>query len=157
MQLTVQLSEQGVDLIDVSLRLIAENADEHCACQRHASAHRRCRLAVRTADFQAWRDAQRDGSLAAASDLLQDVTLLWDQALVWNEAGSIFHWQDTMPKSVIALQLIERLRWSEQMDEVLISLEQLLLEKEFNQQLSSCSPTDPDVLRASAADRHQTL
>jgi hypothetical protein len=157
MQLTVNLSGQDTDWITVNLRLQVHNADEHCACLRHVTAHRPTRLAVLSADFQAWRAAQRRGDISAAQDLLQDVTLLWDQMLVWNQCGSIFQWQDTMAKSVVALQLVERLRWSERIDDVLITLEQLLLEKEFNQLQGDGRPADSDAPAASVADRHHAL
>lgn len=157
MQLTVTLNERVVDVVAVSLSLIAESVDEHCACLRYVTPHRRCQLAVLSADYPAWQQAQSNDDAGAATDLLKDVTLLWDRSLVWNESGSIFHWQDTMTKSVIALQLIERLRWSEDLDEVFITLEQLLLEKEFSQRFSSCLPVDPACLHASAVGKHQTL
>ena len=156
MKLKVGATDSGVDQLCIEVSVIAETADEYCACMRHASAHRRCQLAVLSSDYSAWQKAQRQDDIGAAKDLLQDVTLLWDRSLVWSECNSTFHWDENLSKSVIALQLVERLRWAEQLDEVLITMEQLLLEKELGEQLSNCLPIDPDVQRGSAADKRHT-
>ena len=156
MRLLVEMRDSGVDQLCIEVSVIAETADEYCACLRHASAHRRCQLAVLSSDYSAWQKAQQQEDIGAAKDLLQDVTLLWDRSLVWSECNSTFHWSEIFCKSVIALQLAERLRWAEQLDEVLITMEQLLLEKELGEQFSNCLPIDPGVQRGSAADKRHT-
>jgi hypothetical protein len=157
MRLAVEVTEREVDQLCIEATVIAETADEYCACLRHASAHRPCKLAVLSSDYPAWQQAQKQDDIGAAKDLLQDVTLLWDRSLVWSECDMAFHWNETLHKSVIALQLIERLRWAEQLDEALITLEQLLLEKELGEQLNNCLPAGPAAPRGSAADKRHTL
>ena len=156
MRLKTEVIDSGVDQLSIAVTVVAETADEYCACLRHASAHRRCQLAVLSSDYSAWQKAQRQEDIGAAKDLLQDVTLLWDRSLVWSECNSTFHWSENFCKSVIALQLVERLRWAEQLDEVLITMEQLLLEKELGEQFSNCLPIDPAAPRGSAADKRHT-
>ncbi len=155
LQLVVGVEEEGVDVLIADVMVHPESADEHCACMRHLSAHRPCGLAVLSSDFAQWQAAQEGDDLAAARDLLVPVTLLWDQSLVWNEAGGMFHWRQSLPNGVITRQLLERLRWAEQLDEVFIGLEQLLLECEM-EQFSGHGPADQGARLASAAGKHQT-
>ena len=155
LRLVVEVEEDGVDALLANVVVHPQSADERCACMRHLSAHRSCGLAVLNSDFAQWQAAQDSEDLAVARDLLVPVTLLWDQSLVWNEADGAFYWQQLLPNGVITRQLLERLRWAEQLDEVLIGLEQLLLECEL-QQFSGHGPADRGALLVSAADTHQT-
>jgi hypothetical protein len=156
LQLVVEVAEDGVDALIADVVVHPENADERCACLRYRSAHRPCSLAVLSSDFAQWQTAQECDDLAAARDLLVPVTLLWDQSLVLNAAGPLFHWRQSLPNGVVTRQLLERLRWAEQLDEVFINLEQLLLECEL-QQFSGHGLADQGAQLASAAGTHQTL
>jgi hypothetical protein len=156
LQLVVEVAEDGIDALLADVVIHPESADERCACLRYCSVHRPCNLAVLSSDFAQWQDAQESDDLAAAGDLLVPVTLLWDRSLVLHAAGPLFHWRQSLPNGVITRQLLERLRWAEQLDEVFINLEQLLLECELRQ-FSGHGPTDQGAQLASAAGTHQTL
>jgi hypothetical protein len=156
MRIEVRVSEPDVEQLLITVSLSDLSEAQRRACVPYLKGHRRHRLAVRTEDLGEWEQAHFRRDHVRCRELRQDVMLLWDQPITLVHAAGSFLWQDTIPNGVIVRAVLERLRWAEQPGEVLIGLEQLLLEKEHQLQLSSHWPDDSVDQSASDSDTHRT-
>ena len=131
MQLTLKAAGHG-DALVVDLLVRLENASEQCLAMRHCSPHRTCSLAVPQTQLAEWRRRRSAGDYAGCSDLLQPAVVLWDQPCWAAASDQVVRWQHTVRDGLITRALLERLRWCDELNELLLCLEMLLLEAEFS-------------------------
>jgi len=133
LQVQLKAASQGSAVV-VDLLVTLDDANEQSLAMRHCSPHRTCALAIPGSRLPEWRQRQAAGDHAGCSDLLQPAVVLWDQPCWSACSDEVVRWRQTLPDGLITRSLLERLRWCEQLSELILCLQMLLLEAELNDQ-----------------------
>ena len=109
---------------------------------RHCSPHRHCGVTVAPALLGRWRRLQQLGDHDGALALQQPAVVLWDQVCFTAAADGSASWQCSCADGLIARGLIERLRWCDGFDDLLLNLQQLELENRLSDRWRADSGDD---------------
>lgn len=133
-------------LIKAFVLLSPETPAEHEHCKQWCGAHRPTRLAVHENEFEDWERAHARGDAQRVSWMMRPIVLLWDRPFVFRATpNGRLAWQEEIPDTAIARQLLARLAAALTLDEVAVTIEQLMLEQQL--------PTPADCASAPTASR----
>lgn len=132
MRVQVQVMPTARDSLVVAVTVKPQGPMQHQQLLRHCSPHRRCNATVPPELLSRWRQLQQLGDHDAALELQQPAVVLWDQiSLVPAEDGTA-SWHGDCADGLISRALIERLRWCDCLDDLLLTLQQLQLESRLS-------------------------
>lgn len=105
---------------------------QHQLLLRHCSPHRRCNATVPPALLNHWRQLQQLGDHDGALALQQPAVVLWDQVSLVPAGDGTASWRCSCADGLISRGLIERLRWCDGLDDLLLNMQQLEIENRLS-------------------------
>lgn len=150
MKLSLSAQEQN-GAINLSLRISLIGPEELRWGLDHCTPHRRFQWAVSWADFPRWQAMVGSGHREESTELCQPFVLLWGQPSFEIESSTASEttvvYRNQVPDGLIARALVERLRESEDLEEIERDL--AMLELEAGTTGFRTEPTDSVDLSAS--------
>lgn len=132
MRVQVEVTAAADDRLLVAVTVKPQGPLQHQQLLRHCSPHRRCSATVPPHLLGRWRQLQQLGDHDGALALQQPAVVLWDQISLVPAADGTASSQCSCADGLITRGLIERLRWCECLDDLLLNLQQLELENRLS-------------------------
>jgi hypothetical protein len=125
--------DQGEQCEEFSFRCVVscQSASEQIALLGFCSRHRATSMVIPLERFLDWEKLTQEGNFAEASRLYRPSLLLWDNEFPFvqdKDTPEMFTVDVAGKRGVVADALIERLKWAECLDELIIGLRQIGLE-----------------------------
>lgn len=132
MRVQVEVTAAADDRLLVAVTVKPQGPSQHQQLLRHCSPHRRCSATVPPHLLGRWRQLQQLGDHDGALALQQPAVILWDQVSLVPAADGTASWRCCCADGLISRGLIERLRWCDRLDDLLLNLQQLELENRLS-------------------------